>query len=159
MPLFWKVSASLARGVGHWNRSSENHVISSVEVALRSGRETGPFRSTPTHLSPNPPWFAVSEDELAGILPGVDGQSAAVDPPGVEGLPILPLGRTAAGRVVGPPVENDQGRHLTLLGETGMGKSSTLVAIARKASALGGVVLFDPLGETARSFCSGFSSD
>jgi hypothetical protein len=40
-----------------------------------------------------------------------------------------------------------------------MGKSSTLVAVARKASTLGGVVLFDPLGETARSFLSGLSTE
>src|SRR5208282_5466573 len=160
MPLFWKVRVRLARESGHGNRSSENRVLSSVEVALHSGRGNGVrFGRHRLHLSPNPPWFAVSEDELACILPGVDGQGAAVDPAGIEGLPILPLGRTATGRVVGPPVENDQGRHLTLLGETGMGKSSTLVAIARKASALGGVVLFDPLGETARSFCSGFSPE
>ncbi|MGA8604073.1 MAG: DUF87 domain-containing protein [Thermoplasmata archaeon] len=87
----------------------------------------------------------------------MDAQGAATDPPGVAGLPILPLGRSASGRLVGPPVEDNQGRHLTILGETGMGKSSVLVAIARRASALGGVVLFDPLGETARSFRSGLS--
>jgi hypothetical protein len=38
-----------------------------------------------------------------------------------------------------------------------MGKSSTLVAVARKASTLGGVVMMDPLGETARSFLLGLS--
>jgi hypothetical protein len=49
-------------------------------------------------------------------------------------------------------VEVSQGRHLAVLGETGMGKSATLVALALKAKDLGGVVLFDPLGETAASF-------
>ncbi|MGA8711378.1 MAG: DUF87 domain-containing protein [Thermoplasmata archaeon] len=61
--------------------------------------------------------------------------------------------------MIGPPVEPGQGRHLAVLGETGMGKSSTLVAVARKASTLGGVILFDPLGETACSFVSALSTN
>lgn len=86
------------------------------------------------------------------ILPGLGGDGTPVESTSANPLPILPLGRAVTGRVVGIPVESGQGRHLTVLGETGMGKSSTLVAVARKASTLGGVVLFDPLGETARSF-------
>jgi DNA helicase HerA-like ATPase len=65
--------------------------------------------------------------------------------------PSLPLGRTFSGTVVGPVVEPDQGRHLAVLGETGMGKSSLLVALAARAARTSGVVLFDPIGETARS--------
>jgi Helicase HerA, central domain len=63
----------------------------------------------------------------------------------------LPLGRVSSGVVVELPVEIDQGRHLAVLGETGMGKSSLLVALARRAVALGGGVFFDPLGDTVRA--------
>lgn len=64
---------------------------------------------------------------------------------------VLPLGRTATGAVVGPWVEVAQGRHLAVLGETGMGKSSLLVAVAHRAFRRAGGVVFDPLGETVRS--------
>jgi hypothetical protein len=137
---------------------SAERIRSAIEVALRSGRANGVRFSRSRLRLPWPaPRFLLSEDELANVLPGIDCAVAPLEARGVEGLPVLPLGRSATGRVVGPPVETDQGRHLAVLGETGMGKSATLVAIARKASTLGGVVLFDPLGETARSFLSGLS--
>jgi hypothetical protein len=158
MPLFWKVSVRLAGEASPAVRSSPDRVRSSVEVALHSARGNGiRFRRHAFHLPSTRPWFAASEDEVASILPDADGQGAAVDRPDVGAFPMLPLGRSATGRVVGPPVESGQGRHLAILGETGMGKSSALVAIARKAASLGGVVLLDPLGETARSFCSTLS--
>jgi len=160
-PLFWKASVCVAlpRG-GAADRVSPETALSAIEAAMRSGRANG-VRFSRRHL--RLPWgtpeLLLSEDELACVLPGVDGGAGRLEGRGNEGLPVLPLGRSVTGRVVGPPVEPDQGRHLTVLGETGMGKSSTLVAVARKASTLGGVVLFDPLGETARSFLSGLSAD
>ena len=63
---------------------------------------------------------------------------------------LLPLGRSASGFPVGPPLEPHQGRHLAILGETGMGKSSLLVAIALRASREATVILLDPIGETSR---------
>lgn len=62
---------------------------------------------------------------------------------------ILPFGRTSSGTVVGPSLDAHQGRHLAVLGETGMGKSSLLVALARRVSLTYGLVLLDPLGSTA----------
>jgi len=102
------------------------------------------------------PWFPVSDEELACILPGT-GPAAGLESPmaGSSELQTLPLGRLVGGAVVGPSIEPGQGRHLAILGETGMGKSSTLIAVARRAASLGGVILLDPLGETARSFRSG----
>ncbi|HEY1197429.1 MAG TPA: DUF87 domain-containing protein [Thermoplasmata archaeon] len=159
-PLFWKakVCVALSRGEASDLVSAER-VRPAIEVALRSGRANGVrFSRRPLRL----PWgsssFFLSEDELACVLPSIDCAVGPRERRGGEGLPILPLGRSPTGRVVGPPVEPDQGRHLAVLGETGMGKSSTLVAVARKAATLGGVVLFDPLGETARSFLSGLSA-
>jgi Helicase HerA, central domain len=61
----------------------------------------------------------------------------------------VPLGRDLLGQPTSLPVDPGEGRHFALLGETGMGKSSLLVAIATRAARRGGVVLLDPLGETA----------
>jgi len=52
---------------------------------------------------------------------------------------------------VGPLLEEHQGRHVAVLGETGMGKSSLLIALARRALGSAGGVVMDPLGETVRS--------
>jgi hypothetical protein len=135
-------------------------VRGALEDATRTESGNG-LRFSRTHLSW--PWrdpsFPVSEEELASLLPTpdcpVEGAGSLVPP----GLPILPLGRTSSGRIVGPPVEPGEGRHLAVLGETGMGKSSTLVAIALRATQLGGVILFDPLGETAAGFRTSLSPD
>ena len=160
-PLFWKASLSVALPPGEADQLvSVERVGSAIEVALRSGRANGVRLSRGRfHL----PWLAsgffISEEELACVLPGLACAVGRLEGRTVDGLPVLPLGRSLTGRVVGPPVEEGQGRHLAVLGETGMGKSSTLVAIARKASTLGGVILFDPLGETARAFLSGLSTD
>ncbi len=86
--------------------------------------------------------------EIAGLLPpagepGDDGRPAA----GPAGS--LPIGRSRSGGVVGLPVEANDGRHFALLGETGMGKSSLLVTIGVRAAALGGILMLDPIGETA----------
>ena len=98
-----------------------------------------------------PPSMELTQREVASIFPT----------PAVLSLPRtsvvgttfhrLAVGWTDAGDVVGPPVEPDQGRHLGVLGESGMGKSSLLVALALRASEWGGVVLMDPFGETARA--------
>jgi hypothetical protein len=155
-PLFWKASVCIALSTEAGNSFPENAVRRGVEIALRSGRGNGVrFSRNRLRLSTWKPWFPVSEMELACLFPASGGEAGPVHVPAVEDRSILPLGRSTTGRVVGPPVEPDQGRHLTIMGETGMGKSSTLVAVALKATTLGGVVLFDPLGETARSFRSG----
>lgn len=88
--------------------------------------------------------------DLLALLPPKDcGTAATAD--GSLSSRSLPLGRTAAGAVVGIPVEPDQGRHLAVLGETGMGKSSLLVGLACRAARHGRLIVLDPLGETART--------
>ncbi|HTW55972.1 MAG TPA: DUF87 domain-containing protein [Thermoplasmata archaeon] len=94
--------------------------------------------------------------ELAGLLPDPAGRGVEATPPGAVGGGSLALGRSYRGDAVGLPVEPTQGRHLAVIGETGMGKSSLLVALARRASALGGVVVFDPLGETGEEIVREF---
>ena len=94
--------------------------------------------------------FEVSESEVGLVLPGTSSPWAHVSNVERPGdARILPLGRDASGRVIGPPIEPGQGRHLAVLGESGMGKSSLLVAIVRRLASEEGLVLFDPLGETA----------
>ena len=100
--------------------------------------------------------FIVSELELATTLPGPDSV-ASLGTASIRPSEILPLGRTASGRIVGPEVEATQGRHLVVLGETGMGKSSLMVSIARWVGRSSGLILLDPLGETARQVRLEFS--
>ncbi|MGI0156004.1 MAG: helicase HerA domain-containing protein, partial [Thermoplasmata archaeon] len=96
--------------------------------------------------------FPMSESEVVLTLPGPDAFGVRPSVGAYPGrFPLLPLGRTTAGFVVGPPIEPAQGRHLAVLGETGMGKSSLLVSLSRKIAADAGLILFDPLGETARA--------
>jgi DNA helicase HerA-like ATPase len=59
------------------------------------------------------------------------------------------LGRTDLGTVVGTRFDSGQGRHLAVVGETGMGKSSLLTSLAARLPAGVGLVVLDPLGETA----------
>jgi hypothetical protein len=160
-PLFWESRFEVEAATGRFPAAELNPVRSAVEAALRSKHGNGVRISRRHWAGPwSKPWFAVTEAELASILPGAGGDPTLTGPPlGRETLPILPLGRTLSGRVIGPPIEPGQGRHLAILGETGMGKSSALVAVARKAATLGGLVLFDPLGETARSFRAGLSPE
>ena len=63
----------------------------------------------------------------------------------------VPLGRCETGSVAVLPVEPGQGRHFVVVGETGTGKSSLMVSLALRAGRAGGVVLLDPLGETAEA--------
>ena len=96
--------------------------------------------------------FLLSDEEVASLFPS---PSTVARPPGEQArVPraSLPLGRTDSGQVVSSPVESDQGRHLAILGETGMGKSSLLVALGQRAARSGTVVLLDPFGETARAY-------
>lgn len=89
----------------------------------------------------------IAETELPSFLPSRDLQPEWSPSP--EGSLGIPVGRTASGAVVRLPVESDQGRHLAVLGETGMGKSSLLVGLALRLVRLGGLIVLDPLGETA----------
>ena len=90
--------------------------------------------------------FLVTEGELARWFPRTEPVVSAAGGGRALGLP---LGRSMAGQIVSAPLESEQGRHLAVLGESGMGKSSFLVASARRVAGRAGVVLLDPLGETA----------
>lgn len=161
LPLFWRATVVLCHPLGTENRSGcRSRARSIVEGSFRSARGNGlRFSGRRFPFGRDGPWFPLAEDEVACLLPGLEGGPmlhAGEDGPAAS---ILPIGRSTLGRIIGPSVEATQGRHLAVLGETGMGKSSTLVSVARTAARLGGVVLFDPLGETARAFLQGLSTE
>jgi uncharacterized protein DUF87 len=62
----------------------------------------------------------------------------------------LPLGVDEFGEAVHLEAPATEGRHLLILGETGMGKSSALLRLARRGAEVGAVILLDPIGDTAR---------
>lgn len=107
---------------------------------------------------PRPRWllgprrFDLALDEVLGLFPTPWSRWAAPEPPFAGHGPRLLLGRNGAGRPVEIPLDGQNGRHLVVLGETGMGKSTLLVELLLRAARLGSVVLLDPLGETAEAF-------
>ena len=90
----------------------------------------------------------LGEPEVPALFPSADTplSGEAVAGSVTDGIPV---GRTASGAVVRLPVNSREGRHFTVVGETGMGKSSFLVALAVRASRSAGVIVLDPLGETS----------
>jgi hypothetical protein len=109
---------------------------------IRWRRATGWFaRSAPPIL--------LSLEEIASWFPSPRLRLPSATGSIATGTRTIPLGRTVTGELRGLPIEPDQGRHVLLLGETGMGKSSLLVRQTVRAAALGGVVFFDPIGDTS----------
>jgi hypothetical protein len=106
------------------------------------------------HRTPPAMWF--TEAEIATLFP----------PPWAPFLDVredaaparrsgLSLGTNGVGENVVLPADPAEGRHVLILGETGMGKSSALVRLSRAAIERGSVVWFDPVGDVAREFLAG----
>ena len=154
-PLFWRLRVIL--------ECTDEGLVSRYGGVLRSGLAAASRTSRGNALAFRPlrprSWarpvggdsIVVSLEELAGLWPSpeCDVGAGATDPS--DPHIVLPLGRTSEGSVEGPALEPHQGRHLAVLGETGMGKSSLLVSLARRALRDSGGVVFDPLGETVRA--------
>ncbi len=113
-------------------------------AAVRWVRPAPWFRTTP-------PVFVATTEEVCALLP--DRWSRAGGSGGADPNPLaLPIGRTSTGTMEHLAFPDGEGRHAGLIGETGMGKSSTLTALTLLASRRAGVVLLDPIGDTARAF-------
>jgi DNA helicase HerA-like ATPase len=110
-----------------------------------------PARSLLARFLPSP---VFSEAEVAGLFPPAAAVES-VSPSHESGDVRLWLGKDLTGTPVGLPLNPAEGRHLLVLGETGMGKSSLAVRLAWQAARWGSVVLFDPIGDTAREFLAG----
>jgi energy-coupling factor transporter ATP-binding protein EcfA2 len=155
-PVWWCRCVLRADGRIH-RGGSVREIARALESATRSANGNGlrfrvyhgPFVDAATR-------FPIAENDLRDVFVG--GDLLAAPPRPESSREVLVVGRRSDGRTVGVPVEEGQGRHLLVLGETGMGKSSLLTAIARSASARDGVVLLDPLGETARAVRDALSS-
>lgn len=151
-PLFWQCRVALLIRPGSPAAAHGPMIASICEDSLRSDRGNSIVFRVPRRLRfTGDRGFRLTETELLALLPSADcpapGGSTRPGPVGGR----LALGRTSSGAVIGPIVEPHQGRHLAILGETGMGKSSLLVALAERVSRSAGLVLFDPLGETAQA--------
>ncbi len=93
----------------------------------------------------------MTENEIEMLLPSRDCPVGGGNTEAGSSTALLAVGRTESGTVVGPMVEALEGRHMAIVGETGMGKSALLVSLARQAAGAHGLVVFDPTGETVRS--------
>jgi hypothetical protein len=124
----------------------------------RTGRGELVFRKPRPIFGSAPPTFLLREPELLAILPSVDTYFAADRSEARPGIERLRFGTDAAGGPAAIEVDARQGRHLVALGETGMGKSSLLVRLARAAAGRGSLILFDPIGDTGRSLLGSLPS-
>ncbi len=155
----WRVNGRILSRTDAASRASAAQVAALIEATSRLdggnriiGVRPGRFPSLLTYD------VILTEPELAALFPA---PVAARKPAGL-GEPPAPrplwLGRDFRGSLVGLPIDPSDGRHLLILGETGMGKSSLLTRLAWLAARRGAVVLFDPVGETAETFVRGIPS-
>ena len=143
VPLLWSAALELRSERSPRLAASDAAAFRSAGSVL-DGR---PWEFAPVSTG-RPPTFRslFSDRELLAWLPGADQFLGAPAPEPTAGG--VPLGRDDLGQAICLPVDPGEGRHFAVVGETGMGKSSLLIAIATRASRRGGVVLLDPLGET-----------
>ncbi|MCI4346734.1 MAG: ATP-binding protein, partial [Thermoplasmata archaeon] len=102
-------------------------------------------------LSPRNAPLDLAERELAALFPNPWSPSGWKEPTAPGELRLY-FGVGESGEPVYLRAARNEGRHFLVLGETGMGKSSALLRLARRASELGAVLLLDPIGETADRF-------
>jgi hypothetical protein len=102
------------------------------------------------------PLMLVSEYELESLLPTPDTVIESHRDPLPDGFP-LSIGFSVQGSPLSMSVPPHEGRHAVVVGETGVGKSSLLIALAEEACVLGNVLLIDPIGDTAHRFLARLS--
>lgn len=105
-------------------------------------------------LRRSPTAIPLSEPEVAGLFPSPWARLPGVPRDDEATVPTLAVGVPLGEGPASLPFPPDEGRHLLITGESGMGKSTSLVGLAVQASRLGGVVMLDPIGDSARRFLS-----
>ncbi|MCI4322331.1 MAG: hypothetical protein L3K05_08520, partial [Thermoplasmata archaeon] len=143
----WDVRAVLSSP----DRSSGEACGRMVAAAARADGGNGlAWRRVGRLLPLGPPPIVLALSEVAALFPS-PGLRLPTPSSGLPGTAqAIPIARSSSGRVWGLPVEPHQGRHALFLGETGMGKSTALLQATVRAAELGGVVFFDPVGDTSR---------
>jgi hypothetical protein len=122
-----------------------------IEAASREDGGNGiVWRSRGRWLGRSAPGVTLASGEVVPLLPSSWLRVPTPPPAGGATRWAIPLGRSPSGEMWSVPVDPHQGRHALLLGETGMGKSSLLIRSAVRASELGSLVFFDPIGDTSR---------
>ncbi|MCI4365082.1 MAG: DUF87 domain-containing protein [Thermoplasmata archaeon] len=153
-PLFWQLGVDLVARSWSSAGAGSSSLAKALAPATRTTRGNGlVFDPRPSRFRGlwGPRGITLSIEELAAYWP-TPGCPVEFEPRrAADTRKLVPFGRTSAGVVVGPRIDPHQGRHTAVLGETGMGKSSLLVAVARRTLRDAGGVVFDPLGETVRS--------
>ena len=145
-PVFWEVTFRLEGRTERRPPSTSRDLARALDVALRDEAGNGISFRRGSGRAGHAREERFVEVELLSLLPPATIGRAGGEG-GTEG--VLPLGRTAEGAPVGIPIEADQGRHLAIVGETGMGKSSLLVALAGRMDPRDSVLVLDPIGDTA----------
>jgi len=162
-PLFGRLSVTLAFDPSSTARLQAPRIRTALEAVTSSERGNRLVFDPLQGGFGGPLWrqagFWLSVEEWERMWPRPWCPAPGGGGTSVGGTWMLPLGRTTTGAVVGPTMEPSQGRHLAVLGETGMGKSSLLVAVAHRAFRHGGGVVFDPLGDTVRSLRAALPPD
>ncbi len=151
--VLWTSSVEVSTPEGPVSVEELHRVARLIEVALHAEGDRGLRFGRPIpFLRSTAPQFLLSEREVAGLFPSPDFP--------IHSAPVLapPVGRgwfigvNFEGRPCRLALPSREGRHLALIGQTGMGKSSLIVRLALQATRTGGVVLLDPLGDTGRRF-------
>jgi hypothetical protein len=155
-PQFWRARAVLAIESGPTPSRAADRATTTSESAVRGDSGNGLVFSHRRWVR-RADHFRVSDDELLRILPSSECATGTTD--SRESGPRLALGRTPLGQVATAGAPRREGRHLAILGETGMGKSSLLRSIAAQAARFAGVVVFDPVGDTAREVRAELGAD
>lgn len=156
--LRWRVQGQILLEPSLAGGETGGHVARLLEMAShRVGGNRFVCKSVGSPWSILHPWTVLTEAELVGLFPPPGASAFPSSAGGSYGRLRLWLGRDLNGISVGLPIDPSQGRHMLVLGETGMGKSSMVVRLAWQASRWGSVILFDPVGETAREFLAGVS--
>ncbi|MCI4349734.1 MAG: ATP-binding protein, partial [Thermoplasmata archaeon] len=93
--------------------------------------------------------FRLSAAELAWLFPSPTTVWFGGPEHGAPTIQPIWLGADSEGAPAAVWLDPTEGRHLLVLGETGMGKSTLLVRVIAQGCRDAGAILLDPIGDTA----------
>ncbi|NNN16879.1 MAG: ATP-binding protein [Thermoplasmata archaeon] len=153
--LRWVATVSIRSGPVVPARGAIDRVTEVIQSVTRSSGGNGiRFRPPSRWWAARPRPFVLTEPELLGLLPSPECVVGEVPRTPARFRRELVVGRAEVGTLLELRLDPQEGRHLAVLGETGMGKSTLLTALARQVGARHGVVLLDPVGDTGRALLS-----